>query len=121
VVSVTPAGSRVDRRRAPRTGRQDEGVELAFTGPVIEWRGPAPYFYVVVPESVSAEVQDVAAAVSYGWGAVPVEASIDGTRFTTSLFPKDGRYLLPLRDAVRKALGISVEDHVAVTMRVGRD
>lgn len=93
-------------------------MEFSFDGPVIEWRGPSPYFYVVVPEDVSADVAQVAASVSYGWGVVPVEASIGGTVFTTSLFPKDGGYLLPLRDAVRRPLGLAVDDRVSVDMRL---
>lgn len=55
--------------------------------------------------SVSADIHEVSASVSYGWGAIPVEAGIDGAAFTTSPFPKHGRYLLPLRDAVPQAAG----------------
>ena len=93
-------------------GRDTALVRYSFSGRVIEWRGPAPYYYVVVPASVSADIQELAAAVSYGWGAIPVEASIGGTTFTTSLFPKDGRYLLPLKDKVRRPLGLDVDDEV---------
>ena len=60
----------------------------------------------------------VSASVSYGGGAVPVEARIGDASFTTSLFPKDGRYLLPLRAALRARQGIDVDDEVAVEMHV---
>ena len=93
-------------------------MRFAFVGRVIEWRGPAPYYYVAVPESVSEDIQEVSALVTYGWGVIPVEARIGETAFTTSLFPKDGRYLLPLRDAVRKPQGIGVNDEVAVEMHL---
>ena len=93
-------------------------MDLEFVGRVVEWRGPAPYFYVAVPPEVSAEIREVSAVVSYGWGAVPVTARLGGTEFTTSLFPKDGRYLLPLRDAVRKPHGIDVDDDVAVALHL---
>ena len=56
--------------------------------------------------------------MSCGWGAVPVEARIGGTAFRTSLFPKDGRYLLPLRDTVRRAEGIGVTDEVSVELQL---
>ena len=91
---------------------------LRFVGPVVEWRGPAPYYYVVLPEDASADVQEVASRVTYGWGAIPVEARIAQTRFTTSLFPKDGRYLLPLKDAVRRPLALAVDDRVSVELRL---
>lgn len=91
-------------------------MQFEFVGPVIEWRGPSPYYYVAVPASVSAEIHDVSASVTYGWGAIPVETRIGKTAFTTSLFPKDGRYLLPLRDAVRKLEGIALDDEVRIEM-----
>ena len=95
-------------------------MQFAFTGPVVEWRGPSPYFYVSVPADVSADIAALAASVSYGWGAVPVEARVGGTTFTTSLFPKDGRYLLPLKDAVRRPEGLDVDDDVAVELSLRR-
>jgi hypothetical protein len=91
-------------------------MRIEFTGAVFEWRGPAPFFYVAVPDAESAEVRAVASAVTYGWGMVPVTARVGGTEWRTSLFPKDGRYLVPLKDAVRKAEGIGAGDVVAVRL-----
>ncbi|MFI1470584.1 DUF1905 domain-containing protein [Streptomyces wuyuanensis] len=93
-------------------------MELVFAGRVVEWRGPAPYYFVPVPDEQSADIGEVAATATYGWGVIPVEARIGGTAFTTSLFPKDGGYLLPLKVAVRKPQGISVGDDVTVEMTV---
>lgn len=93
-------------------------MELAFAGRVIEWRGPAPYYFVPVPDDESTDIREVAAMASYGWGVIPVEARIGDVVFETSLFPKDGRYLLPLKAAVRKRQGISAGDDVAVEMSV---
>ena len=69
-------------------------MELAFTGPVIEGRGPAPYYFVPVAEQEAADLREVAAMASYGWGVIPVQARIGETAFATSLFPGDGGYLL---------------------------
>ncbi len=91
-------------------------MRIEFTGPVFEWRGPAPFFYVAVPGAESAEVRAVASAVTYGWGMVPVTVRIGGTEWRTSLFPKEGRYLVPLKDAVRMAEGIGAGDVVAVRL-----
>jgi hypothetical protein len=93
-------------------------MELVFAGRVVEWRGPAPYYFVPVPDEQSADIGEVAAMATYGWGVIPVEARIGGTAFTTSLFPKDGGYLLPLKVAVRKPQGITVGDDVTVEMTV---
>jgi hypothetical protein len=51
---------------------------------------------------------------------IPVTARIGGTRWTTSLFPKDGGYVVPIKDAVRAAEGLEVDDVVTVTLVVGR-
>jgi hypothetical protein len=36
--------------------------------------------------------------------------------FTTSLFPKDGAYLLPLKDAVRRKAALTAGDSIVVEM-----
>jgi hypothetical protein len=94
-------------------------VELEFSGPVFEWRGPAPYYYVAVPDEESEDIRAIASAVTYGWGVIPVSVRIGETGWETSLFPKDGRYLVPLKDKVRRAEGIADGDDVAVTLTVG--
>ncbi len=94
-------------------------MDFEFTGPVIEWRGPAPYFFVRIPEDDSEDIKFAAKGVEY-WGQVPVVVRIDGTEFTTALFPKDGAYLLPLKDAVRRAARIELDEELVVTLRVGR-
>ncbi len=95
-------------------------LEIAFTAEVVSWRGPAPHVFLAVPaESVDA-VRHAAREASYGWGCVPVSASANGVDFTTSLFPKDGGYMLPLKLKVRQQADISVGDMVSVVMRISR-
>jgi hypothetical protein len=96
-------------------------VDLDFASRVIEWRGPAPFYFVPVPPEESASIREVAAVASYGWGVIPVEARIGDVAFTTSLFPKDGGYLLPLKNAVRKPRGLTAGDSVTVEMTVRID
>jgi hypothetical protein len=74
---------------------------------------------VTIPEEESGDIKLAAKGVEY-WGQVPVTARIGDTEFTTALFPKDGRYLLPLKDAVRRAAGIEVDEVLAVALRIGR-
>lgn len=93
-------------------------MEFRFTAPVIEWRGPAPYYFVPVPDEESADIREVASAATYGWGVIPVRARIGGITFGTSLFPKDGGYLLPLKNAVREPAALSAGDEVTVEMTV---
>lgn len=94
-------------------------MDVEFSGAVWFWRGPSPYHFVTMPEDESAELQATSALVTYGWGMIPVEATVGETRWTTSLFPKDGGYVVPLKDLVRKAERIEVGDRVTVRMTVG--
>jgi hypothetical protein len=93
-------------------------MELVFDGHVIEWRGPSPYYFATVPDEESERIREVAALATYGWGVIPVEAGIGDTTFATSLFPRDGGYLLPLKAAVRKLQDIAAGDDVTVRMAI---
>ncbi|MFV3128145.1 DUF1905 domain-containing protein [Niveispirillum sp. KHB5.9] len=93
-------------------------AHITFVGTIIEWRGPAPFFFIAVPTDLVAAVRHAARLASYGWGVVPVQAVVNGTAFTTSLFPKDGGYLLPLKVAVRKTAGVALGDAVTVDIQV---
>jgi len=95
-------------------------VEFQFLATVIEWRGPAPFFYADIPVDQSDDVKDAAKGLEY-WGQVPVVVRIGDTEFTTALFPKDGRYLLPLRTDVRRAEGIELGMTFQVGMDLNRD
>lgn len=97
-------------------------AQFAFDAVVIYWRGPAPFFYAPVPPAEAAQIRRASKLVSYGWGVIPVEATIDGVTFTTSLFPKNGTYLVPLKDAVRKPIGITADDtiHIELTLQPRR-
>ena len=94
-------------------------MEFEFSAIVIEWRGPAPFYYADIPLEDSEDVKEAAKGLEY-WGQVPVVARIGDTDFTTALFPKDGRYLLPLKDAVRRAEGIELGMTLDVAMGLRR-
>ena len=94
-------------------------MEVDFTGDIFEWRGPAPYYYVAVPDDDSADIKEAAPILTYGWGVIPARVVVGDTEWTTSLFPKDGRYLVPLKDVVRRAEGLDVGDVVDVWMALG--
>ena len=85
---------------------------------MFEWRGPAPFYFARVTDEVAAEIKEVASIVTYGWGMIPATVTIGKTSYTTSLFPKDGGYLVPLKDAVRKPEKIAVGDELRITLEL---
>jgi hypothetical protein len=93
-------------------------MKLKFSSTVIEWRGPAPFYFVPVPQSESDQIKAVSKLISYGWGVMPITATIGTTTWTTALFPKDGRYLLPIKNDLRFGEKLSVDDLVKVTLEV---
>lgn len=93
-------------------------MEFQFTGEIWHWRGPAPFHFVTVPEEQAADIQALAADVTYGWGMIPVQVRLGDTAWKTSLFPKDGGYVLPLKDAVRRAESVELGDTIEVELTV---
>lgn len=91
-------------------------LDTEFRAELWEWRGPAPFFWLTLSEGSCAYVRSERA--SYGWGAVPVRARIGTTEWETSLLPKDGGYVLPVKIAVRASEGIDHGDTVTVAMSV---
>jgi hypothetical protein len=93
-------------------------VELTLTGPVWFWRGPAPWHFVTVPEEQAEAIAAVSSLATYGWGMIPVTGRVGRSTFTTSLWPKDGAYIVPLKTAVRKAEAIDVGDDVTIRLTI---
>ncbi|MCW2636901.1 MAG: hypothetical protein JWQ99_3268 [Blastococcus sp.] len=99
-------------------GSYRAAMDLEFSGEVWFWKGPAPHHFVTVPDEECAALEAAAALVSYGWGMIPVAAELGTTAWTTSLFPKDGRYIVPLKAWVRAAEAVEVGDVVTVRLAV---
>jgi hypothetical protein len=93
-------------------------LEVEFSGELYHWRGPAPYHFVRVPDGVADGIREVATAVSYGWGVIPVSVRIGSTQWTTSLFPKDGGYIVPIKDRVRLGEGLVIGDTVTLELAI---
>ena len=89
-----------------------------FTGKIFYWRGPAPYLFVTVPEEQSRDIKAVSQLVTYGWGVIPVHVRIGKTEWQTSLFPKDGRYLVPIRKSVQTAEQLEEGSTVTIQLEI---
>lgn len=105
----------------PASVRHDDAVEFEFecTGTLIEWRGPAPHVFLPLPVEVAETIAGSASILTYGWGCIPATARAGDVTWTTSLFPRNGGYLLPIKIAARQPLGWEVGSQVTVTLRVG--
>ncbi len=91
---------------------------IEFKGEIFYWRGPAPFLFVAVPEEPSRNLKAISAMVTYGWGVIPVHVRIGKTEWKTSLFPKEGRYLVPIKMSVQKSENLEVGDSVTIQLEV---
>jgi hypothetical protein len=106
--------------RADSGTRDADGLELSFSGELWYWRGPAPYHFITVPHDAARAIQAVAADVTYGWGMIPVRVRIGTSVWATALWPKDGGYVVPIKDAYRTSEGLALGDVAEVQLVVRR-
>lgn len=93
-------------------------MNIEFSGKIWFWKGPAPWYFVTIPAEQCHDLSGIARLVTYGWGMIPVQVKIGKTEWKTSLFPKDGRYLLPIKASVQKAEDLDEGDTVTVRLAV---
>jgi len=93
-------------------------MNIKFSGKIWFWRGPAPFYFVTVAAQQCQDLKAISGSVTYGWGMIPATVRIGKTEWKTSLFPKEGRYIVPLKDSVRKAEDLEEGDTVTVRLEV---
>lgn len=93
-------------------------MNIEFTGKIWFWKGPASWYFVTVPAEQSADLKAVSGLVTYGWGMIPVRVRIGKTEWKTSLFPKDGCYIVPIKASFQKVENLEAGDEVTVRLEV---
>jgi len=91
-------------------------MKISFANEVWYWRGPSPFHFLSVPEPESRKIKEVSSLITYGWGVIPVEARIGKTEWSTSLIPKNGVYLVPLKDMVRSSERLEIGDLIEIRL-----
>ncbi len=93
-------------------------LRFEITGTVIEWRGPAPFYFLPTPIEVTEEIELYKRELTYGWGVIPAKVTIGQTTVSTSLIPRNGSFYIPLKDAVRKPNQIVVGDEITLILEL---
>lgn len=94
-------------------------MDTEFDGEIWFWKGPAPWYFVTVPEPECRALHALSSMVTYGWGMIPATVHIGKTTWKTALWPKDDRYIVPIKTSVRKAEKLAEGDTVTVRLEVG--
>jgi acetylornithine deacetylase/succinyl-diaminopimelate desuccinylase-like protein len=97
---------------------EDAVTRFRFDAEIIHWRGPSPFFFAPAPADQVEALRQAARVATYGWGVVPVEAAIGGVTFRTSLFPKDGTFLVPIKAEVRRKANITAGDTISIELTI---
>jgi hypothetical protein len=54
-------------------------MNIKFNGKIWFWKGPAPWYFVTVPEEQCSDLKGISGFVTYGWGMIPVTVQIGQT------------------------------------------
>ncbi|MFD1720738.1 DUF1905 domain-containing protein [Amnibacterium endophyticum] len=98
-----------------------EDLSLEFTAPLWRWEARRELWtFVSLPAEVTEDVRELAGDVPRGFGAVRVLVTVKTSTWRTSVFPggEDGRYVLPVKKAVRDANGLDLGTPVAVRLQL---
>lgn len=92
---------------------------VEFETEVWRWtvRRESGWCFASVPPELSDGIREIP-RMHRGFGAVRVRATLGGSTWTTSIFPGDETYSLPLKKAVRESEGIDVGDTVTVRLEI---
>ena len=93
-------------------------MTFEFNDKIWFWRGPAPWYFVTVPVQHCQDLKAISGSVTYGWGMIPVTVYLGKSVCKTSLWPKDDRYIVPIKASVRKAEKLDEGDLVTVRLEV---
>lgn len=88
-----------------------------------EARNDSSWIFVSLPESVTDEIDDRWGGSTGGFGSIPVEVTVGTTTWSTSVFPskEQATFVLPVKQAVRKAEGLEVGAFASIELRVALD
>ena len=95
-------------------------MQLEFTGEMIEWRGPAPFYFVRATEDASERIREIATMVTYGWGVIPATITCGNTVWTTSLIPREGRFLVPVKNVARQSAKLELGQLVELLVEIDK-
>ncbi len=85
-----------------------------------DFEGGTAWVFMTLPEEASAAISSVPRPPKPGFGSIRVTVTLGKSSWSTSIFPdsKVGRYILPIKKAVRRAEHIDVDDTVEVTLTI---
>jgi hypothetical protein len=96
------------------------GPTFTFTSKLWNPETMHAYVFVSVPVEHSEVIRELTEGLRRGFGSQRVRVSINDSEWATSIFPESatGRFLLPVKKAIREAQDIDVGDTATVTIEL---
>ena len=91
-----------------------------FRATLWEFNGPASWYFLTLPQDMSAQIRGLTAGMRNSFGTLRVIATIGAATWRTSIFADTKRqaFLLPVKAVVRKKQRLSAGDDVAVSIEI---
>jgi hypothetical protein len=94
-------------------------VPLIFEAELWRYPGESGWCFVTLPVTLAEEIRELTdGGTRRGFGSVRVSVTVGSTTWSTSVFPdsSSGSYVLPVKQAVRRAESLEVGDPVPVSL-----
>lgn len=91
-------------------------LEHVTRTPLVEWRGPAPFYFLKLETAEANAVLGTVRDLTYGWGVIPAIVGIGKEVFETSIFPREGTLFVPIKKDIRLKAGIELGQFVEATL-----
>jgi len=97
-----------------------KGLKYTFTATPWRYEGPAGWYFVSLPVTMSQKIRRLLQSEEEGWGRLKAIARINQTEWQTAIWydTKQQTYLLPIKALVRKKENISIDTPVKVVVWV---
>lgn len=92
-----------------------------FEAELWEWdaRRTECWTFVTLPADASEEIRDLATGPPRGFGSLRVQVTVGSSKWKTSIFPgQAGRFVLPIKRAIRNAEGLDTGDVATVSLEL---
>jgi hypothetical protein len=95
-------------------------IKYEFTAEAWQHKGVGGWYFVSLPETMSAEIRGHLKWQEEGWGRLKATAQTGGSKWETAIWfdTKKEVYLLPLKAVIRKKEHIEAGHTIAVTVWV---
>lgn len=95
-------------------------MNVVFDAELWIWdaRRAESWTFVTLPADASEEIRELADGPRRGFGSLRVRVTIGASTWTTSIFPGEGGYVLPVKRAIRKAEALEAGDTASVTVEL---